>query len=271
MSSRRNTTVNYTNIENDAENESNKMNDLKLEDKLAEQALTTAIYNTIAIAIFVICIGLLAILLIVLQVFVRSILWAVLTSAFLFSFKRYLTDLSRNRLSFIEKNGATLAIELIISPFRLIDSTIDLIWSFIVQKYRQFLILVSTIILFNLSCSFYETLFDYSIKILSILTQTSNLMTYYVDNSWQFTCALVIAYLLAIAFYWHENYSTIFQILSLPVWLSIMFLSSKLLGQYRPYFMIVFIFLICIGVYSFLYEFFLKLKENFKFKRRASR
>ena len=54
------------------------------------QAFKTVLYNSVAVAFVIICFALSGLLIILLQVFVRSILWALLTGAFLFSLKRYL-------------------------------------------------------------------------------------------------------------------------------------------------------------------------------------
>lgn len=43
--------------------------------------------------------------------------------------------------------------------------------------------------------------------------------------------------------------------MSLPVWSSILFLSSRLMGSYRPLFLLTFGLLVLIGVYTFVYEY----------------
>lgn len=116
----------------------------------SDQALLSAIYNTIAIALLVICVALCALLFAVLQAFVRSILWALLTSACLFAAKKYLTDLARNRLSLVETSGSTLALEFAVLPMRLIDSAVDWTWQLMQRRYRYLLALFLTIVLINL-------------------------------------------------------------------------------------------------------------------------
>jgi hypothetical protein len=231
----------------------------------SEQAILSAIYNTIAISIFVGCLLLCGLLLIVLQAFVRSIMWALLTSAFLFSFKRYLTDLSLKKLKKIEQNGSTLAFESCLSPIKLLDSSVDYVWRLFLSKYRHLIAIVLAIILFHLAGSFYQSLFAYSISFITSANRLSNLMTYYVDNSWQLTLTLSVAYLVAISFYWNEkDYRTqiVFKLLSCPIWLSLFFLSTRLMGAYRPLFTVTSIFLICLGFYSFFNETFLKYKRK---------
>ena len=231
---------------------------------LSELAFISAIYNTLAITIFFVCLGLCALLLIVLQAFVRSILWALLTSAFLFTFKKYLTDWARNRLTIIEKNEATLALELVLLPAKLVDDAVDSIWSFFKYKYKNLLILALAIGLFHLASSFYQSLFDFSITSISTLNKTTNLMSYYADNSWQITFTIVIVYLFTISFYWREEreYQLAFQLLSVPVWFSVYFLISKLLGSYSPLFTVIFFFLTCLGTYSFIYEYIMKYNQR---------
>lgn len=227
-----------------------------------EQALLSAIYNTIAISLLVVCIGLFALSIVVLQAFVRSIIWAVLTSAFLFSFKRYLTDRARDRLKEIEQQRM-LAIELTLLPFKLVDSSVDGLWTFIRRKYRIILLILLAIGVFHLAHSFYQSLIDFLIRLVHLTSRTSHTISSYADTFlWQVTCTLLCSYILAVAFYWNESYKTLFQILSLPVWSSLIFLFSKLLGTYRPVFLLVFIFLICLGIYSFVYELIAKYKRR---------
>lgn len=69
------------------------------------------------------------------------------------------------------------------------------------------------------------------------------------------TSTLVICYLIAISIYWNENNTFFFQIMSLPVWSSIFFLTSRLMGSYRPLFLLTFGLLVLIGIYSFVFEY----------------
>lgn len=120
----------------------------------SDQALLSAVYNTIAIGLLIICVGLCALLFVVLQAFVRSILWALLTSACLFSLKRFLTELARRRLDQIETSGSTLALEFALLPFRLIDSGVDRTWDLMQRRWRQFLALAFILLIFNLGSVF---------------------------------------------------------------------------------------------------------------------
>lgn len=87
-------------------------------------------------------------------------------------------------------------------------------------------------------------------------------MTYYADNMWFLTCTLVISYALALTFYWNETHTTLFQIISLPVWSSLLFLISRLMGSYRPLFLFAIGCLIMLGIYSFLHEYFAPNKRK---------
>jgi len=158
-------------------------------------------------------------------------------------------------LNKIEQNHDLLAFELSILPFKFVDSLFDFIWMALKSRWKQLIGLVFTVVLFHLFSSFYQSLFDFSIISLSILTKISSITNYYVDNSWQFTFTLVVVYFITIALYWKEEYAFLFQLLSLPVWLSILFLSSRIMGSYRPLFTIAFLFLTCLGIYSFVHEY----------------
>ena len=220
-----------------------------------EQAFIMSIYNAIAIVILAACIALCVILLILLQPFIRPIFWALLTSAVLFSSKRYWTKMARTRLSNIEKRNAFLFFELVFSPFEFIDFLVELIYSFLKLRFFHLLALVGSIFSVNLVNSFYGYLFSCSIVLFEKIINVANSMAYYSDNSWQLTCALIVAYLLGISFYWHESSSILFQILSLPVWLSVLFHVSTLMGAYRPFFLLFFVFVACLGFVSLINEF----------------
>ena len=140
-------------------------------------------------------------------------------------------------------------------PFKLIDSLFGYIWLGLKSKWKHLIGLVFTIILFHLFSSFYQSLFDFSLISISVLSKVSSITNYYVDNSWKLTFTLIVVYFITIALYWKEEYAFLFQLLSLPVWLSILFLSSKLMGSYRPLFTIAFLCLTFLGIYSFIYEY----------------
>lgn len=135
-------------------------NESNSEDKTSkhqqEQALLSAIYNTIAVSIFFACLGLLAILFIVLRAFLKPIFWALLTSAFLFSSKRHLTNIARSRLASIEKREAVLALESILFPFELLDSGIDFFCSFFKKNIFRLIGLILTVVFFNIIDSYYD-------------------------------------------------------------------------------------------------------------------
>lgn len=122
----------------------------------SDQALLSAIYNTAAIGLLVVCVGLCALLYVVLQAFVRPILWALLTSACLFSIKRFLTDVARRRLVEIERNRSMLAFEMAVLPLKMADACVDWIWALIKRRYRNFLVLSLAVVVLNLG-----TLFSY--------------------------------------------------------------------------------------------------------------
>ena len=66
-------------------------------------------------------------------------------------------------------------------------------------------------------------------------------MAHYSDNSYQFTLALLVAYALGISLYWNNGENALlFQILSFPIWTSLLFHVSKLMGTLRPLFVLIF-------------------------------
>lgn len=120
----------------------------------SDQALLSAVYNTAAISLLVVCVGLCALLFVVLQAFVRPILWALLTSACLFSLKRLLTDVARRRLAEIERAESMLAFQLVLLPIGLVDSCVDWMWALLKRRYRNFIALLAAVLFFNLGTVF---------------------------------------------------------------------------------------------------------------------
>ena len=228
-----------------------------------EQALLSAVYNTIAISIFFACLGLLIVLFIILQSFIRPIFWAFLTSSFLFSFKRYLTDVARHRLALIDKTGSLIAFELVLFPIRLLDNMIELFWSLLKLNFNRLVILIVTIISLNIISLYYETVMNAAYWFIGLIYQITGLLAYLTDNSYQFTLTLIIGYFLGIIFYWKNgDNKLLFQVLSFPIWINVLFHITRLMGTYRPLFMFIFLLFGCLGIFSLINEFLLNLTKQ---------
>lgn len=144
--------------------------------KQQEQALLTAVYNTIAISLFVACLGLLAVLYIVLESFLKPIFWALLTSAFLFSSKRFLTEAALYRLADIERRETVLALESFLFPFELFNTGIDRFWSFLKKNIFSLIGLIFTVIVFNLLDSYYDGIFQTVFGFINFIYKVSQLL-----------------------------------------------------------------------------------------------
>ena len=214
------------------------------------EAYTSAIYNAIAITVIAMCLGLCYLLFSVLQIFMRSIFWSILTSAFVFPVKKYLTDLSRTKFENIEKSKSLMTLHLVLLPFQLIDSFVDYTYSFIRDKITQILSLILTAAIFNLAYSFNDSFFAYFWLFFSFFKQKSTNTISYVDDNWILSLIIVLVYFLTVILYWHDEYRYFFQALSMPVWLTLFLVASKLLGDYRSFFMSGFIILTFIGIFS---------------------
>ena len=221
-----------------------------LKQATTEQAFTSAIYNSLAIIFLIVGISLCALLLIVLQAFVRSILWALLTGAFLFQFKKYLTDKSCSRLKTIEKLESCITFQILLLPFKLIDSTSDYIYEFFKKNYIQLVGIVVSILLLNYINILYEPFIDYVLIIVNFFTEILKYFVFYVDNSWYISFTIIIAYLASIIFYWNNDTKFLFKLMAVPVWTCFLVLISQILGKYRIFFLIFLFLITCIGVIS---------------------
>ena len=215
-----------------------------------DQAFKSALYNTFAIILLIVGLGLCGLLLIVLQAFVRSILWALLTGAFLFSFKRYLTDITCTRLEAIETSSSCLTFHIVLLPLQLIDSFSDYVWEFCKKKYIQLICVIIAIILLNYVYLFYEPFMAYFMTAINMLTDVVKFFVFYVDNSWHFSCTIIFAYTLSIIFYWNDDTKLFFRIIAIPIWICFLVLITQALGSYRIFFLILFFMFACVGIIS---------------------
>lgn len=79
----------------------------------------------------------------ILEPFLHSILWSILTGALLFPFKTHITLISRHYLSELDKNSHLLVYGLILLlPLKIFDKLIELIPSFCITKWKQLIIIL---------------------------------------------------------------------------------------------------------------------------------
>jgi hypothetical protein len=225
-------------------------------------AFTSALYNSLAIVFLIICIGLSALLLIVLSNFVRPIMWAILTGAFLFTSKFYLTKITCESLKSIYANRTSLSIHLLILPFRLIDSISEFTWSFTNQNIRNIIILFISLLSTKFISLFYEILFSYTFIVCRMMFTLIELFTFYADKFSFILCTILAGYFIMLTFFWKDGYKSFLRFLSIPIWFNVFVLVSKILGSYRIYFIASFIMLTSLGIFSYIKEMVVEYKES---------
>ena len=228
----------------------------------AELAFTSALYNSIAIAFLIVGVLLCCLLLIVLQAFVRSILWALLTGAFLFAFKRYFTVITREKLKLIDDNGSSLSLQLFMLPIKLLDSASEYVFDMCLKRYRQLAVLIGAVVAINILAIFYEHIVEFICIVFKFFFRVTDAFAYFVDNFWPIACTILIGYLVAIAIYWNDDYKPLFKILSLPIWTCFLFMISAKLGWFRRYFLMGLFVLIFLGIFQYFKELIIKHKEK---------
>lgn len=222
----------------------------------AEQAFKSALYNAAAVAFVIVCFGLGALLIILLQVFVRSILWALLTGAFLFSFKSSLTQLVRKRLKKVADTNGSLSLEIVILPAKLTRYTLDRLQEIIFSRIRQFLIFAGVVLLTKFLSEFYE---DVTNTLKALFDKSYAHASHFVvlcDSSSDFFIALFCIYFMTILFQYTERTKWLLRLLAMPIWTSFLLISSKLMGSFRLPFLVVFFFLTFLGICALIREFF---------------
>jgi hypothetical protein len=223
-------------------------------ENLQNLAFTSALYNSLATAFLMVCIALSALLLIVLSTFVRPIMWAILTGAFLFTFKFYLTEVTCAGLKAIESNRTSLSVHLFMLPFRLVDTVSEFTCSFAKQNLRNILIMLLSLVLTKFLSLFHEILFSYTIIAYKVLFSLIELFTFYADKFSMITCTLLVGYLVMLVFFWEDGYKQYLRFLSIPIWFNGFVVVSKILGSFRIYFIATFIMLISLGMFSYVKE-----------------
>lgn len=233
----------------------------------AENAFKSAIYNSLGVAFLVFAIGLCVFLLILLQAFVRPILWALLTGACLFSLKKYLKDITLNSLKSIETNESSITIMLSVSPFKLADRVFDLLWKLFKKNLKNVAIFVGVIVSLKIINSFYERIIVFIFNFFACIATITNFFAVHVDNYWEITLTLILMYFVSVIFYYETikiRFRSIFQLISIPIWSSIFFLVSHIMGSYRVTCLVVFFILISLGIMANLKEYITKLINEHK-------
>ena len=209
------------------------------------------------------CVALCALLLAVLQVFIRPIMWALLTSSFLFSTKRQLTASTRAALGRVRTTGSTLSLSVLVWPVRFLDSCVDRAYTAMTTIRRANLVLLlSAVLAFNFSgyieansLSFVGSLFERACAALTLLANAGGHVSFWLEQSWQSTCTLIAAYLLAVAMFgWRVEYARALQLLAVPVWLVVLVSSGLVASSYRPVLALGLFVLILLGLFSMVHE-----------------
>ena len=221
-----------------------------IESTTTEQAFISALYNSLAIIFLIVSLSLCALLVVVLQVFVRSILWALLTGAFLFKLKRYLTEASCNHLELIENYKSCLTFQIVLLPFKLVDSASDYICGFFWSKKVQLIFTIISVMLFNYVNLIYEPFVRHTLFVVFLLRDILSSFVFYVDSSWYISVTIILGYSILIIFYWNVETKFIYRIISIPVWMSLLILISQILGKFRMFFLIFLFLITCIGIIS---------------------
>ncbi|CAF1029362.1 unnamed protein product [Adineta steineri] len=220
---------------------------LQLSPNRDQQVFRKAFIHSTAILFVIVC-GICAVLVYcILEPFIQSILWAILTGAFLFPFKNHFTSIARYHLQELETNSHLLFYGLvIILPFQILDKTIESIGPLCIDKWKQLIL----IIIFLPSIEFLQSGVVYRCI-------TTIGYDYYIlferhihifDSLW--VILFVIIYFLAVLTVYNSSsvIKSILKIFSIPTWFILfIYLSQIFPSHYRLIVVTLTIILIFIG------------------------
>ncbi|XP_008554511.1 transmembrane protein 245 [Microplitis demolitor] len=215
-----------------------------------EKALKQSIYNTVAL--FLLCLVCTASygLYIILQPFVKPLIWALLCGSVLFPFKLYITNAVKSWFAEADHFYEPLLVNLAMIPIRLMDKISECVGSFLCSriKYVKIIIIASSLLV---------TIYWYTPNILTCLTWrliqfTNSFLFLSVTNcNIYMVSTVMIGYILILCFFWTKENATLFNYASFVIWLSFSLYISNILGVYQN---IIFFILQILFIVGFIYE-----------------
>ncbi|CAF0841216.1 unnamed protein product [Didymodactylos carnosus] len=219
-----------------------------------EKAFKTAFYNGAAVLFIILCCSCAVLAFYILEAFLRPILWAILTGAFLFPFKKTLTKITRQYLKQFEVNNHLLITGVtIIVPYQTLDTLSNYLGPLAIQKWKPILFIFILLPILNVAkMDIYSGLKAFLYEIILKLS----LIQEYFESQWIIT--LLCGYLCAvICLYNEENYiiKKILNLLAIPLWIIFFLYISQYISQtYRLLFLILTFTLIVIGFIADVHE-----------------
>ncbi|XP_066584766.1 transmembrane protein 245 isoform X2 [Prorops nasuta] len=224
-----------------------------------EKALKHGVYN--AVALFLLCIisaagyG----LYIVLNPFVKPLIWALLCGAVLFPFKYFLTTVIQSWFAQIETSSLPFIINFVVLPIQIVNESSEILGTFLRTYIKTIIVSISLILVSMI-------LYNYTPNILTCLMWRLFLFCNGIVDLFISACniymiiVILVGYVSIIYTYWSPNNSIHFHYLSFVIWFLLSLYISNIVGSYPVF---IFVLLQSLYVIGFFYEVLL-IMENQK-------
>ncbi|KAI8495560.1 hypothetical protein Bbelb_265320 [Branchiostoma belcheri] len=194
-----------------------------------EKPLKQAFYNTAANLFILFAIGAAVAVYFVLEAFLRPLLWAVLCGTFLYPFKYQITNFVQGWLQSLSDSDTPLAVGVAILPLTAVNYSANLLGGLASRKWKLILGVA-----FGMPAVYFLYYFGPLEKMLLAvqgLVHAVYHMLGYFSAIWVWTT--VIAYLVAVVFWWKPGTSTALKVLSIPVWAVLLLHLATVAGPFR--------------------------------------
>ncbi|XP_072173987.1 transmembrane protein 245-like [Diadema setosum] len=209
-----------------------------------EKHLKQAFYNAATFIIIGLCCAAGISVYFVFEIFLKPLMWATLCGTVLYPFKYTLQSSMYGWLQGLEDSSTPLVVGAVAIPLTLLNFASEQLGSLIARRYK----ILITVAAGLPAAYIVYWLLDYIFPAVKLLFTTLYDGLSIFSSLWVWT--IIIAYVIALIFWWTPQSSSILTTLSVPIWILLLLHLSTVAGWYRiPIFFLV-IILVALGYTS---------------------
>ncbi|XP_063221270.1 transmembrane protein 245 [Bacillus rossius redtenbacheri] len=215
-----------------------------------EKALKHAFYNALALVLLVGCGGVAWASLVILEPFVKPLIWALLCGSVLHPLKRSLATNLFTWLENLEASSAPVLFVILMTPVKFVDRLSERIGNSLSAHLKVILLVVCTVCLFQLL--YYYTPHFCVCFMVQLGKYTSILILWIIQRfNTLVVVSVVAAYLVAVTFFWKPDLRHVFSVAAHIIWVCVCcFLANQTSVLQLP----AFFFLLLLLLAGLLYE-----------------